>query len=193
MLRKNDHSHFPYRYVNGSLGTIMDISEESLTVKLFEGEQIDVPKEKFSLLDGNGASRVNYHTMPRPAFMLKKAKSEQAPRMPNVRMQYLRQGSASAQERTTARNDSTTQYPIWFVRGMGDMAFASKVPYFTKSSLKKRIADPAIHRTIRMVAEKSKDTVASLFSIKNFLGKFVKLASDLSCSAIDPNLIDCTS
>jgi hypothetical protein len=40
--------------VNGSLGYIQDIADDSLAIKLFSGEEIDVGKEKFSYLDGDG-------------------------------------------------------------------------------------------------------------------------------------------
>lgn len=125
--------------------------------------------------------------------MLKKTKSEQALRMPNIRKKYFRQESTSAQERATARRERTIQYPICVPKGMGDMALTSNVPYFTKSSLKKRMTDPAAHKTIRIVAEKSNDDKASLFSIEDFLRKFVKFASDLFCPAIHPDRINCTS
>jgi hypothetical protein len=53
MMRKNDVT-YPQRFVNGSLGYVRRISEESLMVHLFTGECIDVGKEKFSALDGDG-------------------------------------------------------------------------------------------------------------------------------------------
>ncbi len=53
MMRKNDASG-EYRYVNGTLGHIRSFSEDALHVRLLSGEEIDVVKEKFSSLDGDG-------------------------------------------------------------------------------------------------------------------------------------------
>ncbi len=63
MMRKNDFS--PERlYVNGSLGHIRDISDESLTIALFTGETIDVGIEQFSYLDGDGHELLTAHNFP---------------------------------------------------------------------------------------------------------------------------------
>ena len=53
MMRKNDVTG-GLHYVNGSLGHIQDITDDSLEIKLFSGEKIEVGREKFSYLDGNG-------------------------------------------------------------------------------------------------------------------------------------------
>ncbi|MEI8230221.1 MAG: helix-turn-helix domain-containing protein [Candidatus Peregrinibacteria bacterium] len=53
MMRKNDASG-EMRYVNGSLGHVENIAEEELQIRLLSGERIEVVKEKFSLLDGDG-------------------------------------------------------------------------------------------------------------------------------------------
>ncbi|OGJ57238.1 hypothetical protein A3H22_04170 [Candidatus Peribacteria bacterium RIFCSPLOWO2_12_FULL_55_15] len=53
MMRKNDITG-GLHYVNGSLGYIQDITDDSLGIKLFSGEEIEVGKEKFSHLDGDG-------------------------------------------------------------------------------------------------------------------------------------------
>lgn len=53
MMRKNDPS-FQRLYVNGSLGHVKQIEEELLHIELFTGETIEVQKEKFSYLDGDG-------------------------------------------------------------------------------------------------------------------------------------------
>lgn len=53
MMRKNDASG-EYRYVNGSLGHIRSFSEDALSVHLLSGEDIEVVREKFSSLDGDG-------------------------------------------------------------------------------------------------------------------------------------------
>lgn len=53
MMRKNDITG-GLHYVNGSLGHIRDITDDSLQITLFSGEDIDVCKEKFSYLDGDG-------------------------------------------------------------------------------------------------------------------------------------------
>ncbi|MFA5800466.1 MAG: helix-turn-helix domain-containing protein [Candidatus Peribacteraceae bacterium] len=53
MMRKNDVTG-GLHYVNGSLGYIQNITDDSLEIKLFSGEKIEVGKEKFSYLDGDG-------------------------------------------------------------------------------------------------------------------------------------------
>ncbi len=53
MMRKNDPSG-ELRYVNGSLGHIRGIGDETLFITLLSGDDIEVGKEKFSSLDGDG-------------------------------------------------------------------------------------------------------------------------------------------
>ncbi|OGJ64066.1 hypothetical protein A3C37_01025 [Candidatus Peribacteria bacterium RIFCSPHIGHO2_02_FULL_53_20] len=53
MMRKNDPS-YERIYVNGSLGHVKAITEDSLHIKLFSGEGIEIGQEKFSCLDGDG-------------------------------------------------------------------------------------------------------------------------------------------
>lgn len=53
MMRKNDVSE-DRLYVNGSLGVVSTMSEDELTVRLLSGPVIEVAKEKFSYLDGDG-------------------------------------------------------------------------------------------------------------------------------------------
>lgn len=53
MMRKNDASG-EYRYVNGTLGHVRTISDETLQIELTSGEQIDVSPDKFSCLNGDG-------------------------------------------------------------------------------------------------------------------------------------------
>jgi ATP-dependent DNA helicase PIF1 len=64
MLRKNDTYHFPYKYVNGTLGTVTNIGEESLFIRLLNGEDIELGPEEFSLLDGNGRKRATAFNFP---------------------------------------------------------------------------------------------------------------------------------
>jgi hypothetical protein len=52
MIRKND---VRLRYVNGSLGRLKKITAETLTVELLSGEDVDIGKTVFELMDGNGA------------------------------------------------------------------------------------------------------------------------------------------
>ncbi len=56
MLRKNDTA-FPYKYVNGTLGHVHDISGHTLTLQLLNGKVIDLKKTEFSILDGHGKTR----------------------------------------------------------------------------------------------------------------------------------------
>ncbi|MBI3816577.1 AAA family ATPase [Candidatus Peregrinibacteria bacterium] len=51
MMRKND---LALRWVNGSLGTVRRIHEDGLGIDLLSGEAIEIGKEKFSYLDGDG-------------------------------------------------------------------------------------------------------------------------------------------
>ncbi len=53
MMRKNDVS-FGRLYVNGSLGHVVQIDDEELHIRLLTGETIQVQREKFSYLDGDG-------------------------------------------------------------------------------------------------------------------------------------------
>jgi hypothetical protein len=53
MLRKNDMS-FERRYVNGSLGHILAITEDTLHIGLISGDSMEIGIEKFSCLDGDG-------------------------------------------------------------------------------------------------------------------------------------------
>jgi len=53
MMRKNDTVE-PQRFVNGSLGYVRRFREDGLTVDLMSGETIDISREKFSVLDGDG-------------------------------------------------------------------------------------------------------------------------------------------
>lgn len=53
MLRKNDPSG-SLRWVNGSLGHIQHVADDVLTLTLLSGEEIELEKEKFTCLDGDG-------------------------------------------------------------------------------------------------------------------------------------------
>lgn len=53
MMRRNDVSG-QNAFVNGSLGHVKGIDEDMLHVRLFTGEDIEVAKYKFSVLDGDG-------------------------------------------------------------------------------------------------------------------------------------------
>ncbi len=53
MLRKNDLSH-EQLYVNGSLGHVRAITDDILYIGLVSGESIEVEKQKFTCLDGDG-------------------------------------------------------------------------------------------------------------------------------------------
>ncbi len=63
MMRKNDITG-GLHYVNGSLGYIQHITEDSLIIKLFSGEEIDVGTDKFSYLDGDGHEVVEAWNFP---------------------------------------------------------------------------------------------------------------------------------
>ncbi|MFH1670755.1 MAG: helix-turn-helix domain-containing protein [Patescibacteria group bacterium] len=63
MFRKNDTS-FPYRYVNGSLGKVTSMDSDCIFVCLLDGTQVDVHREEFSLLDGNGTIRARAENFP---------------------------------------------------------------------------------------------------------------------------------
>jgi ATP-dependent DNA helicase PIF1 len=53
MMRRNDVSG-ENKFVNGSLGHVQGVEEDVLHVRLFTGEDIEVAKYKFSVLDGDG-------------------------------------------------------------------------------------------------------------------------------------------
>jgi len=53
MMRKNDPS-YSRLYVNGSLGHVTRIDDEELEIRLLTGDLIEVKREKFSYLSGDG-------------------------------------------------------------------------------------------------------------------------------------------
>ncbi len=53
MMRKNDPSE-ERLYVNGSLGHVREIADDVLTIALLSGGEIEVERQKFSTLDGDG-------------------------------------------------------------------------------------------------------------------------------------------
>ena len=53
MMRKNDPSG-GFRYVNGTLGHIQQIEDDALRIKFLRGDRIEIGKDKFSYLDGDG-------------------------------------------------------------------------------------------------------------------------------------------
>lgn len=53
MMRKNDPSP-EHLYVNGSLGIVKHIDEETIAVELFTGETLPIEKAAFTYLDGDG-------------------------------------------------------------------------------------------------------------------------------------------
>lgn len=53
MMRKNDISGDRI-FVNGSLGHVRHMTEETLEIRLLTGDDIEVAKDKFSYLDGDG-------------------------------------------------------------------------------------------------------------------------------------------
>lgn len=61
MLRHNDPEG---RWVNGSLGHIKSIQEESLGIKLLKGREIEVGPEDFTLLDADGMPVVTARNFP---------------------------------------------------------------------------------------------------------------------------------
>ena len=63
MLRKNDTS-FPYKYVNGTLATVMSMNPDALTVQLLNGKTVTIFPEVFSLIDGNGRKRASAENFP---------------------------------------------------------------------------------------------------------------------------------
>jgi ATP-dependent DNA helicase PIF1 len=63
MMRKNDVS-LERLYVNGSLGTVTNITDDVLSVSLMSGENIEVEKQKFSYLDGSGTEVMSAWNFP---------------------------------------------------------------------------------------------------------------------------------
>ncbi len=53
MLRRNDHSP-AQRWVNGSLGHVIAANSEVIDIELLDGREIQISKQSFSALDGNG-------------------------------------------------------------------------------------------------------------------------------------------
>lgn len=63
MMRKNDMNE-PQLYVNGSLGWIRRIEDDELTVELLGGDVVEVQKQVFSYLDGDGNVLVSAWNFP---------------------------------------------------------------------------------------------------------------------------------
>ncbi len=63
MMRKNDMQE-PQLYVNGSLGWVRRIGDETLTIDLLSGETIEVTPQKFAVLDGDGQEVVGAFNFP---------------------------------------------------------------------------------------------------------------------------------
>lgn len=63
MMRKNDPSE-EQLYVNGSLGYVRDITEDTLTIRLLQGGTIEVEQQKFSCLDGDGQELLSAWNFP---------------------------------------------------------------------------------------------------------------------------------
>ncbi len=63
MMRKNDMQE-PQLYVNGSLGRVRRIEEDELTIELLSGDVVDVQKQVFSYLDGDGNVMVSAWNFP---------------------------------------------------------------------------------------------------------------------------------
>jgi len=63
MMRKNDAQE-PQLYVNGSLGHVRRIEEELLVVELLTGDVVEIEKQKFSYLDGDGKELVSAWNFP---------------------------------------------------------------------------------------------------------------------------------
>ncbi len=63
MMRKNDPQE-PQLFVNGSLGHVRRIEDELLVVELLTGDVVEVEKQKFSYLDGDGKELVSAWNFP---------------------------------------------------------------------------------------------------------------------------------
>jgi ATP-dependent DNA helicase PIF1 len=63
MFRKNATS-YPYEYVNGTLGTIVALSDDVITVRSQDGTSIDVVRATFSFIDGNGIEKASAYNFP---------------------------------------------------------------------------------------------------------------------------------
>lgn len=63
MMRKNDPQE-PQLYVNGSLGHVRRIEDDLLVVELLTGDVVEVEKQKFSYLDGDGKELLSAWNFP---------------------------------------------------------------------------------------------------------------------------------
>lgn len=63
MIRKND-TNYPYKYINGTLATVLEVDDDHVLLRLMNGKDIDLEKQTFSLLDGNGEERAYAYNFP---------------------------------------------------------------------------------------------------------------------------------
>lgn len=63
MMRKNDVSE-PQLYVNGSLGHVRRMEDDLLIIELLSGDVVEVEKQKFSYLDGDGKELLSAWNFP---------------------------------------------------------------------------------------------------------------------------------
>ena len=63
MIRKNDIK-FPYRYINGTLATVVEINTGSIVLRLHTGKEVELEPQKYTLLDGNGTERAGAINFP---------------------------------------------------------------------------------------------------------------------------------
>lgn len=63
MMRKNDVAE-PQLFVNGSLGHVRRIEDELLVIELLTGDVVEVERQKFSYLDGDGKELVSAWNFP---------------------------------------------------------------------------------------------------------------------------------
>ena len=145
MMRKNDATG-QYRYVNGSLGTIRGFGEDTLHVVLLSGEDIDVVKEQFGFLDGDGnevVSAINFPVTLAWATTIHKAQGASLDRMivdldrlwepgqAYVALSRVRSGAGLTIERWSAGSIRAESLVTSFYDGLSESAKKYKPqPYF---------------------------------------------------------------
>ncbi len=170
MMRKNDVSE-ERLFVNGSLGHVTGIAEEVLTIRLLTGPEIEVEKQKFSALDGDGrelAAAWNFPVTLAWATTIHKAQGTSLdslivdlsalwePGQAYVAMSRVRSGAGLHVERWQASSIRAEPLVTQFYDSLA-VEMERYVPraFFAPVDLRQREAEPDEEQEVRRMAKRS--------------------------------------